>query len=55
MKIKNKNQHNKFKAILFKRNQPNKNCKNRKLGFNKEKLNKIFPKLLKTRTNQKKK
>lgn len=55
MVIKKKSQHNKFKAILFKRNQVNKNFKNSQLGFNKEKGNKIFQKLWKIRMNMKKK
>ena len=52
---KNKNQPNKFRAILFKKNQHNKNFKNSQLGCNKEKVNKISQKLLKIKMNQKKK
>ena len=55
MTIKNKNKSNKFKPIIFKKNQHNKNFKNNKQVFNKEKINKISKKSLKIRMNQKKK
>ncbi len=53
--FKNKNHPYKPKTILIKRNQLNKNFKNNKLEFNKEKANKISRKLSKTKTNLKKK
>ena len=53
--FKNKNHPYKPKTILIKRNQLNKNFKNNKLGFSKEKVNKIYLKLLKTKMNQKRK
>ena len=55
MTIKNKNKSNKFKPIILKKNQHNKNFKNNKQVFNKEKINKISKKSLKIRMNQKKK
>lgn len=53
--IKNKNHLNSLKTILNKKNQLNKNYKDNKLEFSKEKVNKISQKSSKIKTNLKKK